>query len=113
MVKLLKCPMCHKHIHTLKAKILCVEHADLCINGDGVVVKTDAYHNYENGAIYVCPHCEYQDDVLNVFIHDIDCDCEHNELTCIVFDGFDIEICGYCGMLISSEDVELRQIEPA
>lgn len=51
MVKLLKCPMCHKHIHTLKAKILCVEHADLCINGDGIVVKTDAYHNYENGAI--------------------------------------------------------------
>lgn len=112
MLKLFKCPVCGKHIHTLWKRTNCVECHNVNIYGTGESFKTDVDYERCSESIYMCPHCEYQNDKIDVFIHDVDCECDHNELECGIYNGFDIEICGHCGMLISSEPVELNKMEP-
>ena len=112
MLKLFKCPVCGKHIHTLWKRTNCVECHNVNIYGTGEAFKTGADYERHGDSVYSCPHCNYQDDTIDVFIHDVECECEHGVLTCDVYNGFDIEICEHCGMLISSEPVELRRMEP-
>lgn len=112
MVKLLECPVCHKHIHTLKGKAPCLENADLCIDVDGTVVKVDTVYDYLSSVKYVCPHCGYVDNMLNAFIRDISCECEHLTLTEIVYDDTQMDICEHCGLVVSSNPFGIDEYEP-
>ena len=107
MIKLLKCPECNKHLTYLTTSNECTEYEHVHINDVGDFVTTESNSNRQGAETYVCPKCEYETYNANDFIAKFDCDCEHLESSIETYNGYDIEVCQHCGLVLSNEMTEL------
>lgn len=103
-----KCPRCKVFLHTLAGFVdNCTIHYGYNINDNGDIVKTSESIECNNEIEFACNQCGYHTQNANEFIIDIECDCEHGNSTVEVYNGFDIEVCQRCGLVISTEPTEL------
>ena len=107
MPNLLKCTKCNKHLTYLTTSTECTEYERVSINEVGDFVTTKSYTGGQGTETYTCPYCDFESPDADSFIAQIDCDCEHLESSIEKYDGYDIEVCQHCGLVLSNEISEL------
>lgn len=103
MIKLLKCPECNKHLTYLTTSNECTEYEHVHINDVGDFVTTESNSNRQGAETYVCPKCDFESPIADNFIAEMKCNCEHLESSIEKYDGYDIEMCQHCGLVLSNE----------
>ena len=101
MVKLFKCPECGEFLHSLTTFQSVILHHNLNIDKEENVYSNNEYSDPLTKLTYQCPKCKHTDDSRNVFITEIECDCEHENTSTEHTDNqIRIDICQHCGLVI-------------
>lgn len=109
MNKLLECPKCNVFLHTLTGFVdNCTMRHGYNINEDGLIEKTSQSIECNNNLEFACNQCGYHTQNANEFIKDIECNCEHHYSSVDEYDGFDVEVCQRCGLVLSKKPTKSR-----